>query len=272
MSPSLTTRTIHRVLGGLLAGLLAGWASPALAQTDEPPSPTPTPSSAAEISSPAENATLEGIITISGTAIDPAFESYVVEVAPDPSPSDFDWPDVQPPVTQQVRNGPLGQWDTRDVADGRYFLRVVVTVEGPAGETTEIVGDPVRVQVANATPTPLPLQPTATPSPVPGTPTPGPSPTPLIQMPPTRTPRPTATPGGPTNTPEPAPLTAPDSPLRPERLRLAAWRGVQITLGVFALLAVYFIGRAAARGTLRRGWREFKAEVWNPLIEGLRRK
>lgn len=272
MSSSDLKRVLHLTLAGLAAGLLAGWADPARAQTDEPPSPTPLPTSAAEISSPAENAILEGVITISGTALDPAFESYVVEVAPDPSPSNFDWPDVQPPVTQQVRGGALGQWDTRDVPDGRYFLRVVVTVEGPDGEPSEIVGEAVRVQVANATPTPLPLQPTATPSPVPGTPTPGPSPTPLIQMPPTRTPRPTATPGGPTNTPEPAPLTAPDSPLRPERLRQAAWRGVQITLGVFVLLAIYFIGRAASRGTLRRSWREFKAEVWNPLIEGLRRK
>lgn len=272
MSRSNTIRLIRRIAGALVAGALIGFTGPAIAQEETPPSPTPTlAASAAAIVRPGQNETVQGVVTLMGTAVDPAFQSYVLEVAPDPSPSDFDWPNIQPPVTQQVRNGVVGQWDTTGVPDGRYFVRLVMTV-GEGEEQTLITSDQVRVTVANSTATPLPVQATSTLTPIPGTVTPGPSPTPLIEMPPTRTPRPTSTPGGPTSTPAPAPLTAPDSPLRPERLRRAAWRGVDIALAIFALLAVYSIGRAAARGTLRENWRTFKAEIWNPLIEGLKRK
>jgi hypothetical protein len=263
---------IRRIAGVLTVGALIGFAAQAHAQEETPPPPTPTlATSAAEIVRPAENETVQGVITLVGTAVDPAFQSYVLEIAPDPSARDFDWPNLQSPVTQQVRDGVIGQWDTSGVPDGRYFIRLVMTV-GEGADQTLIVSDEVRVTVANSTATPLPLQATSTITAVPGTLTPGPSPTSLIEMPPTRTPRPTSTPGGPTDTPEPAPLSAPDSPLRPERLRQAAWNGVKIALAIFGLLAAYAIGRAAVRGTLRAGWRSFKSDIWNPLIEGLRRK
>jgi len=232
---------------GLLAGMF--WPAHAAAQVE----------TAVEISSPAMNDVLTGIVRVTGTAVDPAFRFYHLEYAIDPVTSGSVWGQAQPPVSQQVRNAVLGSWDTRLVADGRYVLRL--RIERTDGTSVE---DAIRVTVSNATPTSPPV-PTMTL--LPGTATPGPSPTPLIQQPPTRTPRPTLTPGGPTATPD---LTG-VSPFDRAAIGQAARLGVRITLGAFALMGVYGLLRAAARGQLRRGWRRFRSEVLNPLLDTLRR-
>ncbi len=219
------------------------------------------------ITSPGARETVSGIVVIVGTASAPDFRLYRLEFIGDPAPTDAGWEPVQAPVEQRVREGVLGGWDTTTLPDGFYRLRLVV-VTGLEEEELEYE---VRVEVSNATATPLPLQPTITPSPSPGTPTPGPSPTPLIQQPPTRTPRPTETPGGPA-TLAPPPTLPPESPLQPNRLRQAAWRGVQIALGVFAGMALYGLARAAARGQLRERWWDFRREVLNPLLGGRNRR
>jgi hypothetical protein len=51
-------------------------------------------------------------------------------------------------------------------------------------------------------------------------------------------------------------------------LRGAAWSGVQIALGAFALLGLYSLIRAGVRGRLRAGWWKLRREV----IGGIRRR
>lgn len=227
------------------------------------------PSAQAEISeveiiSPAGDQVISGVAQIVGTAIDSAFYQYELEYAAEPI-EDESWTPIQPPIGQQVRESILGAWDTTQVQDGIYHIRLrVVRYDGST------VDDQVRVQVVNATATPLPTPlPTFTPTPPPGTATPGPSPTPLIWQPPTRTPRPTETPGGPT--PTPTRVSLEDSPFHPSRLRRAASTGVLLTLGVFGLLAVYALMKAALRGQLRSWWWRFRREVINPMMDSRRR-
>lgn len=247
-----------------ITGLIVLLGAVALAQAAHAgPSPQQEGESLAIITEPQDNDVLTGSALIYGTAAGADFRFYQLEYIPDPAPSDTPWVSIQPPVAQQVNNGVLGLWDTTALADGRYLLRLRV-VRGDGSE----IGDEVSVRIVNATATPTPtLRPTATITPTPGTPTPGPSPTPLIWQPPTRTPRPTATPGGPTPTPPP-PET--DSPLRPDRLRQAAWDGVKMALGAFGALGIYSLMRAARRGELRSGWRRLRREVLNPLFNSLR--
>ena len=218
-----------------------------------------------EILRPASSEVVSGNVQITGTAIDPAFKHYEVAWAFDPAINDL-WQDIQPPVSQQVRDGVLAVWDTTALPDGLYLLRLrLVRIDDTFLETQ------VRVQIVNATSTPIPTEvPTATITPLPGPPTTGPSPTPLIQQPPTRTPRPSQTPGGPTATPTPAILE--DSPFQPRRLQAAACTGVWVTAGVFVLLGAYGMIRAAVRGQLRARLWSFRREVINPLVQQLRRK
>lgn len=203
------------------------------------PSPVYAQQTLVDITAPAVGEVVSGVVQISGTAIDADFAHYELAYALDPPITEESWIPIQPPITQQVRDGILGAWDTTPLVDGRYLIRLrVVRNDEEAAAVEEVV----RVQVSNATATPLPtLPPAPSATPLPDTPTPGPSPTPLIQQPPTRTPRPTPTPGGPTSTPEP--LNLEDSPFRPDRLRQAAVRGGLITLGAFCLLGLYLLFR-----------------------------
>lgn len=228
---------------------------------------TPPPSggeSRALISSPAEGSTIAGVVTITGTVTDPDFRSYQLEYAPDPTLASIPWTPVQGTVSQQVPGGILGAWDTTNVADGRYIIRLRVNRHSGAALDYE-----VRVQVVNATPTATYMPVTRTPTPLPGTATPGPSPTPLIEQPPTRTPRPAAAFLA-TSTPIPA-LTD-GSPLQPDRLMRAARRGAIVALVIFGALGVYAVIRAASRGDLGEGVWRFRREVIHPLLDSQHRK
>jgi hypothetical protein len=241
-------------------------ALPASAQTPDPeetpsptpspgPSPTPTPGEArAAITGPEMGDNLSGTVAIEGTATAADFRDYVLEFAPDPSPSDVVWQPIQGAVEQQVRDDVLGVWDTTGVEDGRYILRLTVRHHFADPTTTE-----VRIFVANATATPQPQPITPTPPAPPGSPTPGPSPTSLIEQPPTRTPR---APGlGTTPTATPGAAVAAGSPLQPDRLRRAAVVGVLSALAVFGLFGFYRVARAGMRGQLGDSWRQFRSEV-----------
>ncbi len=259
----LTVALIALLSGSITAGSTA--ALPARTQ-DQTPTPAEEGEIVAQLDSPAARSVVSGVVTITGTAIAPGFRFYLLEYNVDPTPSDAPWMPIQAPVSQQARHSVLGAWDTQSLADGRYIIRLTVVY----GETGQAAQAQVQVQVSNATPTPRPIPPTSTPSPVPGTPTPGPSPTPLIQQPPTRTPRPPEAPAG--AGAGAAPGASPESPLAPDRLRQAAWRGVLLALGGFGLLGAYSLARAAQRGQLRQGWRDFRREVVSPLGDLLGRR
>ena len=252
----------------LLSASIAAGSTAALPTRAQDQTPTPTEEGeiVAELDSPTARSVVSGIVTITGTAIAPGFRFYLLEYNIDPTPSNAPWTPIQAPVSQQARHSVLGAWDTESLADGRYIIRLTVVY----GEARQAAEAQVQVQVSNATATPHPLPPTSTPSPAPGTPTPGPSPTPLIQQPPTRTPRP---PEAPTRIGTgAAPGASPESPLAPDRLKQAAWRGVLLALGGFGLFGAYSLVRAARRGQLRQGWRDFQREVINPLGDLLGRR
>jgi hypothetical protein len=220
----------------------------------------------AKIIAPTTSALVAGIIQISGTAFDPSFFQYELDYAADPPTGADAWRPIQPPIAQQVQDGVLAAWDTEQVTNGAYWIRLrVQRLDGTALE------DRVEVHVINATATPVATQ-TLIPSTVTPTPSPtyGPSPTSPIWQPPTRTPRPTMTPGGPIPTSR---TFAPnDSPFRPESLQQAAWNGVLFSLGAFAIFAIYEVIRAAIRRELRTSWRQFQTDFIHPVLSALTRR
>lgn len=216
------------------------------------------------ITSPQTGDTVSGVVTIIGSVSSPGFRSYSLEVAPDPSLSDRPWAPVQGAVGQQVQDGVLGVWDTTELTDGRYILRLRM-----ARNEDVPVDFEVRLLVANSTPTPLPpASPTLEPQAI-GSATVGPSPTSLIEQPPTRTPRPTATPGGPTATPDP--LSPEQSPLGRRRLQRAATVGFLVALAGFLLLGIHTLSRARSRGEVDPLWEAFERRVLTPLREWINR-
>ena len=158
------------------------------------------PQQEAVITSPRDRDVVRGLLVIKGSAANPTnFWKYEIHYAPEPNPTD-QWT-VLGIHEVQVIDGRLETWDTSQVPDGTYSLRLrVVRTDGNYDEYY------VRqISVANAQPTETP---TATPTPA-ASPTPlPPTPTVIIEQPPTVTPRPTPTPGPAGVTPEPETGTA----------------------------------------------------------------
>jgi hypothetical protein len=125
----------------------------------------------AVITSPQNNAIVRGSVPIQGSATHPQFQFYKVEFAHEPITGD-NWTIIGAIREQQIVDGQLEVWDTTQVPDGSYSLRLrVVRLDGNYSEYT--LG---QVVVANAqpteTPTPAePSTPTITPTPLPPTPT-----------------------------------------------------------------------------------------------------
>ncbi|MBT8399452.1 MAG: S8 family serine peptidase [Rhodothermia bacterium] len=72
-----------------------------------------------------DEGTSEEIVRVVGSVLDPSFESYEVSVASggtDGPPQD--WTVISGPVTDQVLEGTLGEWNTGSFADGPYVLRL----------------------------------------------------------------------------------------------------------------------------------------------------
>ncbi|MBC7260222.1 MAG: PBP1A family penicillin-binding protein [Chloroflexi bacterium] len=165
----------------------------------------------AVIERPEPSAQVAGLVQVIGTARMGDFSHYVVEYGVGSSP--LGWGPVSAPIGNMVDRGLLTQWDTRELANGLYTLRLVVYDH--RGNSVE---SRVLVEVANPTPTPtrtptVTPTPTRTPSATPTrTPTPAPTPslTPTPTAPPEASPTPTPLPSpSPTWTPEPSPTTEP---------------------------------------------------------------
>ena len=129
----------------------------------------------------------------------------------------------------QVIDGRLETWDTTQVPDGTYSLRLRVVRKDGNYEEFYVR----QISVVNAQPTETP---TATPTPK-ATPTPlPPTPTVVIEQPPTATPRPTSTPGPPGATPEPP--TRSGLNITVQGLGKAFLYGAGGTAGLFVLMGV----------------------------------
>jgi len=143
---------------------------------------------------PGEGQTVDGKIEIIGMAKSDRFANYFVDYGVSFDPQG--WGRVEGPVDHPVENGVLARWDTRDLPDGQYTLRLVVTDQ--LGNQAE-----ARAHVLVVHPTAEPtLPPTETPTPLP-TPTP-PLPTPTL--PPVITETPLPPPTAPSLLPTPTPL------------------------------------------------------------------
>ena len=188
------------------------------------------PQQEAVITSPRDRDVVRGLLVIKGSATNPTnFWKYEIHHAPEPNPTD-QWT-VLGIHEVQVIDGRLETWDTSQVPDGTYSLRLrVVRTDGNYDEYY------VRqISVANAQPKETET-PTATPTPA-ASPTPlPPTPTVIIEQPPTATPRPTPTPGPAGVTPEPE--TGTGLNITAEGLSKAFLYGVGATVGLFLLMGI----------------------------------
>jgi len=133
----------------------------------------PTQGDQAVITSPSNNAVVRGQVPILGSATHPQFQFYKVEFAREPVVGEA-WTIIGAIHQQQVTNGQLETWDTSQLPDGSYTLRLrVVRLDGNYSEYSVM-----QVVVANAQPTETPTPavvatkpPTVTPTALPPTPT-----------------------------------------------------------------------------------------------------
>lgn len=206
----------------------------------------------AVIASPASNAVVQGAVQIIGSADHPAFQFYVVDLGPEPNTGD-QWSTIGATHDAPVINGVLETWDTTQVPDGSYTIRLrVVRLDGNYSEFFAR-----QVVVSNTQPlptdTPLPQEtqeapasqfPTATPTDLPPT-------APIIIEQPvvdTPTPRPVPT-SPPLQDPEENRSFIPTvSGFSTAPLTDACLYGAGVMLGIFLLFGFLFALRTFIRG------------------------
>ncbi|MFQ5921682.1 MAG: hypothetical protein ACE5M4_02465 [Anaerolineales bacterium] len=115
----------------------------------------------AEITEPGQGQAVTGIVTIFGTASHPAFESFDLAFSFDPDPTDT-WFPIGEALDTPVVDGRLAIWDTTEITDGVYRLRLRVNVEGSPPFEAVIGG--IRVRNYTPTETPPPAAETAQPT------------------------------------------------------------------------------------------------------------
>ncbi len=197
----------------------------------------------AVITSPLEGAVLNGLIPITGSATHPQFTRYELAFGYSPNPTDT-WFSMQAPATSQVINEVLGTWDTTQISDGLYVLRLRVFYADGAYLESFVAN--VRVQNNSLTQPP----PTAGP---PATETPAPTATvPVIDLPPTATLSPGSsgsTDDGSTGQPDDGGslIDIPAGRLNTDLITGAFMDGVRLTVISFLMLAAYVALRAVLR-------------------------
>ena len=82
----------------------------------------------ARITSPVHEALVSGLLTVTGTAAGPGFESYVLEYGLGSLPTT--WVPIGGSVSTPVESGVLGTWDLTVVPDGQYVLRLRARTTG----------------------------------------------------------------------------------------------------------------------------------------------
>jgi hypothetical protein len=228
------------------------------------------------ITTPASDETLTGVVTVTGTAVHPAFLRYELAFLNEDSP-DAGWI-VFAEGDQPVTNGTLAIWDTtvgRNVGapvfpDGRYQLRLrVVKTDYNYDEFYA-----TNLTISNGGPTPIPTPDETAPA---ATAVPGGGQSSEQQVEGTAvfnpaTALPSLTPF-PTLTPQATPVAiienAPSDPAQTEngggifgqlqavnagRFAAAFWGGVRLTLLIFGLLFLYLLLRSIGRRLWRKFW------------------
>jgi hypothetical protein len=184
------------------------------------------------ITSPQNNAIVRGQVPIIGSATHPQFQFYKLEFAREPAVSDENFGIIGAIHEAPIVDGQLEVWDTTQLPDGSYTLRLrVVRLDGNYNEYSV-----VQVVVANAQPTetPTPAEsptPTISPTPLP------PTPTIVIDQPALPTGAVTAVPTLITPLPTPAEDKI-DLNLDVTPLQTACLYGAGISLGIFLLFGL----------------------------------
>ena len=227
------------------------------------PAGQPAALGAAEIADPQPGQVLRGVALIRGAADHPAFDHYEVSFAYEPNPT-ASWFAIEAAGGAAVPGGQLASWDTTQIADGAYQLRLQVFVtngEAPLEFITAglIVANSVPLPTASTAPratalaiataavatVPVSTPPSAASDLPTSTPAVSPSGTPAIS---------------PSSAPEAAPAIAPaGNVLLPAASPyvLALGRGALAAIVGFLSLGMY----ALLRPFVRPAWRRFKRSV-----------
>jgi hypothetical protein len=186
----------------------------------------------AEITSPAPGEPLAGVVTILGTADHPDFLGYDLAFANEADPTGT-WFLIGEPGRTPVLAGSLALWDTLEVNDGEYDLRLRVWLRDGTALSAEVTGLDVRngrvAPAAGAAATTVPAS--------------------ALTVAPTITLLPAATPTPP--------------PPRPNRARSALVGGVLIALLGLASLAAYSLSRSS----LRLRWAALRSRMLHRNLE-----
>jgi hypothetical protein len=176
MSKHKNTLSNFQILLVLLIQV-SGWFIQAAGAVAAPPRQT---TDVAVINSPASNEVVRGVVPVTGSADHTSFQFYKLEFHPEPVSGDR-WQVIGAIHNSPVINGVLENWDTTQVPDGSYTLRLQTVKQD--GNYLEAFSQ--QVVVANTQPTPtdtppptveqpeavVPGIPTETPTPLPPTPT-----------------------------------------------------------------------------------------------------
>ena len=131
--------------------------APALSQT-------PTPAGRVEIRSPRPGAVVGGVVSVLGTVELTPLEGYSLAFGAGDEP--LQWIPIGPVRQEATLNGRLALWDTTQIPDGLYTLRLRATYRAANYAYLDAIVPGIMVSNAPRTPTRVPTQPpTATPSP-----------------------------------------------------------------------------------------------------------
>ena len=180
------------------------------------------------ISVPVAGQTLSGQVSVVGTADAPNFASaeLAFAYAADPTGTWF----LLARLTQPVQESTLAAWDTTQISDGEYSLRLRVYSQDGTFQDFTVTGLQVRNSAPPATSTSAPttqsgeVVPTATEPPLVVESAPAPTVTPV-----------SVSPSGPT----PEPLPANPAALRVDQINFYLMRGALLAFAVFVVLGLF---------------------------------
>ena len=222
----------------------------------------------ATIADPQPGQALRGVVLIRGTAQQPAFDHYEVSFSYEPNPT-ADWFAIEAAGSSPVQNGQLASWDTTQIADGAYQLRLRV-FSSDGGAPLEFVT--AGLAVANSVPLPAAsaTSPATAVATVPTTEAPSPTTTPAVASS-------TAVPNAGSTATAPAVSTAISTVVSPvvspagsaqsptsSPYLLALGRGAVAAIAGFLALGVYGLLRPVVRPTWRRFKRSVSADLRRP--------
>lgn len=133
---------------------------------EQPPNDyCPSSKIVADISRPLDGSTVRGVTALEGSAAAAHFSHYQIEFGVGTGPQAFAV--IQPPVHQSIEQGALGNFDTTQVANGPYTIRLVVFDQtgGAIEDRIRILVDnPAATPTSTSTPTLTPTEPISTPT------------------------------------------------------------------------------------------------------------